>query len=191
MRKIETREQREKRNSRNKLIIGLVLVVLMVFSSAAYAFFSRDDVTTAKKIEYNGIKFSLLEDGRWHGIIQNQEYMTIFNPKEAENVTGNVIPGVEKYSGKPLYFSYDSDREGTDEVSRNLGSLAERAQYVCIDECKEDWPVKNCASDNVIIIKDSNTTIIRQEEKCVYILAPRDDLVRASDAFIFKTLELF
>lgn len=191
MRKIETREEREKRNSRNKLIVGLILVVLMVLSTAGYAFFSRGNVATVKKIEYNGVRFSLLEDGRWHGIIQNQEYATIFNPKEAENVTGNVAPGVEKYSGKPLYFSYDSDRESTDEISRNLGRFTERVQYVCIDECEEDWPVKKCASDNVIIIKDSNTTIIRQEEKCVYIFAPRDDLVRASDAFIFKTAGLF
>ena len=65
MRKIETKQEREKRERRNKTIIGIILVVVMVLSTAGYAFFSGDK-KEIKKIEYNNFKFELLDNGRWY-----------------------------------------------------------------------------------------------------------------------------
>ena len=57
MRKIKTREEIEKRETRNKTIVGAVLVLIMVTSTLAYSFFSAEPETKRKSITYNGIEF--------------------------------------------------------------------------------------------------------------------------------------
>ncbi len=184
-----TREEKERKEKQTKTLVGLILTVLMVGSIVGYAFYQKDG-RRAENIDYKGIKFNLKEDGLWHFKIQNQEFSTIYNPKQTENVSGFLIMNIQGYMGKPLYFSYNSNREGVNEMIRNIGRFAARIQYACIDECEENWPVKNCSEDNIIIIKRINETLIKQEENCVYILAKEEDEARACDAFIFKIFGL-
>lgn len=186
MKQIISREETEKKERRNKIIIGLILVGIMVISSAGYAFFGTDK-TSAEKIQYNNIEFSLQDDNLWHAKIQDYEFSAFYNPKDTENISGIVTLKLGNYYNKPLFFSYDSDRQAVEEISRNIASFTQRVQYVCLDECKEDFPVKNC-TDNIIIIKDLNISLIKQEDNCVYILADRDNILRASDAFVYKIL---
>jgi len=187
MKGIETREEKEKKESRNKLVIGIILVGIMVLSTAGYAFFSNEKSNPKEAINYNGIEFSRGDDGLWHATIQGYDFSFSYNPKEAENITSYISASINSYTNKPLYFSYDSDNMGTNEITRNIGNFVERVQYVCMDNCSENLPIKNC-SDNIIIIKEANETLIKQEENCIYILAKQDDVLRASDKFIFKIL---
>ncbi len=189
MRKIITREKRERIEKRNKTIVGLVLVGIMVFSVAGYAFYNiRGE--EIEKIEYKNIEFVLKEDGLWHFFIQGYEFSTFFNPQQVQDieVLGNLNLG--KLRGKPLYFSHDSDVEGTQEIDRNVNIFMERVQKACIYECEEDLPFKDCEEDNIIIIRESSETLIKQEENCIYILGKENELIKASDAFIFKFLGL-
>ena len=55
-----------------------------------------------------------------------------------------------------------------------------------ICESGEDLPVKTC-SDNFIIIKESNTSSIRQENNCVFIEGQKEELTALADQFLFKT----
>ena len=48
MRKIKTQAEIEKRQNRNKVIIALVFVVLMVFSTAGFALFSGTGISSKK-----------------------------------------------------------------------------------------------------------------------------------------------
>lgn len=186
MRAIVTKEEREGKERRNKTIIGIILVGIMIFSTAGFAFNSlRGNGEEAEKINYNGLEFALKEDGLWHFNIQEQEFATEYNPIDTENISIPVYANLQNYLGKPLYFSFNSRNEGINEITRNIGRYVERTQKVCITECEEDLPVKNC-TDNIIIIEKRNETLINQEENCIYILS--DDVVKAGDAFVFKLL---
>lgn len=189
MKKIETAGEKEKREARNRLIIGIILVGIMVLSTAGYAFFTneRTNANSGESINYNGLIFEKGNDGFWHTTLQGYNFSFSFNPKETENITGYIFLKLNSYANKPLYFSSGSNAMGISEITRNLGSFVERVQYACINNCSEDLPVKNC-SDNIISIKDANETLIKQEENCSYILARYDDVLKASDKFIFKIL---
>ena len=185
MQKLMTREERAKKEKRNSMIIGIILIAVMVFSTAGYALFSGERANNKnKKIEYNKIVFSLLDDGLWHFNLNGEEFSALHNPKETENISFSITLNKYSYQNKPLYFSYDSERNSVSEIARNIERFAERMQYACMDNCTEDYPIKDC-KDNVIIIKEANESLIKQEDNCVYIYS--DDL-RAEDAFIFRIL---
>ena len=123
----------------------------------------------------------------WHVSIQNYDFSFFYNPKEVENISGYISLNLNSYFNKPLYFSYDSNTEGVSEILRNIGRFAERTQFVCLDNCSENLPIKNC-SDNIVIIKEENNTLIRQEDNCIYILAEKEETLKAADSFIFRVL---
>lgn len=183
MKKLLTREEAEKKDIRNKTILGIILVVLMVLSTAGYAFYQTGETKgNVNRVRYNNSDFILGQDGYWHFTVGGVEYATAFNPKDTENITSNVK---FNYKDKPLYFTYDSNRQATDEIARNIGRFASRIQYVCLGECKEDYAVKNC-TENIISIEDVNATLIRQQGNCIHILVNYDDSVKAADSLIFK-----
>jgi hypothetical protein len=71
----------------------------------------------------------------------------------------------------------------------NLNQVVQRMQPACLDaeNCEGDIPVKDCNS-TFIIIRESNTTSIEQNASCVFISAPKDQLVATTDEFLFKIL---
>ena len=190
LRKIITKEERERKETRNKLILGIILVGVMLISTAGYAFISGGK-TEEKKIIYNSIKFQLYEDGLWHAQKEGIELATLYNPKETENISISFYPNLNDYSSSILYYEYDSKQEGMDEINRNIGRFSERAQFVCINECEADWPVKNCSSENIISLKEANLTKIERQDKCIYITAPSEEIVKAADSFIFRTFGVY
>lgn len=189
MREIATKEKREKKETRSKTIIGLVLVALMVLSTAGFAFFSGSKDET-KKVEENGIKFTLNENNLWSFKIQDFEFLTQYTLKETENISVPVLASVNSYSGKPLFFSGETSSIVKQEIIRNLQNFVPRAQDACIneDECEGDLPIKNCSESNVIIINESEKIGITEEDNCVFIYAPDDEQARTADAFLFKIL---
>ena len=191
MREIITREEREKKDKRKGTIISLILAGLMIFSVAGYAFYDTGREKIDEK-KYKELDFILKEDGLWHTEIQGYDFSTIYSPEDTENISGLLTSNIQSYMGKPLFFSYGSETEGIDEITRNINRFVSRVQYVCLDEneCEGDWAVKNCTEDNIIIINEDNETLIKQEGNCVYILARERDITRGSDAFVFKILKI-
>jgi len=121
------------------------------------------------------------------------EFSTQFTPEDTQNISAPIFKNLYSYSGKPLFFSGESP--GKQEIARNLIDFLSRyPQDACIDNyeklCKEDSPIKNCSQDNIIIFQEKNETEISQEENCIFISALYSEQIRASDAFIFKILEL-
>ncbi len=187
MRKLETREDAERKDRRNKIIIGVVLVVVMLLSTLGYSLMSgnknNEEVAT---VNYNGLDFYKQGDF-WAVNIQNNVFYFSYLPNETDS--NSIKKSIQDYSGKPLYFTGRGLAE--QEILRNLQVVVGRAQFACLEEinCTEDLPVKNCSS-NVIIIKEQAVTksIINQEENCVFIITNSSDSVRAADSFLYKIL---
>ncbi len=188
MQKIMSQEEQEKKSRRNKIIISVVFVVILVLSTAGYALLSGERTTSSSstKISYNGVDFYLQSNEYWYFTIQGKEFLTAFNPQQTENISGVLKNNIQAYINKPVYFEEESDVQGLSEISRNLGQLFSRVQYACLENCTSNNPVKNC-SDNVISVKQGEK-LINSSNNCVYITAPSSNILKASDAFIFKVL---
>ena len=194
MKKIVSRDEKARKDRRNRTLVGLILVGLLIVSTAGYFYGNRGDGGGGSKIIYNDIEFVLTENNYWYSTIGDIEFLTAYNPKQTEDIPGIITLNIQSYQDKPLYFSHESNNQGINEISMNLGRFSSRMpQKAClIDECEEDLPIKNC-TDNVIIVREVETigeSLIRQEENCIYILSAEGEILRASDALIFKLLGL-
>jgi hypothetical protein len=189
MRKIISKEIGEKKKKRNQLIIGGILVVIMVLSSVGYAF-NRENSSETKKITYKGIEF-VQQNDYWLATIGGIKFGFRYNPQETEEIRGFITIGMNNYAGKPLYISSDNF-DAEIELYRNLDSIILRRQYACLgkETCKDKgYPVKTC-QDNFIIIKEANSSSIRQEENCVFIEGSKNETIKVVDKFLYKTLGL-
>jgi len=194
MKKIITREIKEKKETRNKVIVGSVLIILMILSTIGYSFFSGGD-EAQQKIEYKGVEFVLTDNSLWQFNIGGRVFQTQYNPVDTQNISVSVARNLDSYSGKPLFF-LGEDR-GKQELARNLNSVVSRMQESCLEDyeeyCTEDSPLKDCEEDNIIIIEEIEKTEeieIKQEENCIFISAPYQEQIRAADAFLFKILKI-
>ena len=187
IRKIVTKTDKEKVERRNQTIMTVGIVLLFLFSTAGFAFFSGQKEDTIKNIEYNGYEFILTENGYWYTEIESQQFGFQYSPLETEDIP---VPPVSlgTYASQPLYFDSEN-AAATSEIARNLQNYVSRIGEACIEEenCKEDLPIKNC-SENIIIINYSNDTAIKVDENCVFIEGNSEELVRETDAFLYKLI---
>jgi hypothetical protein len=193
MKKILTREQEAKKTRRNQLVIGIILVGLMLLSTAGYAIGNdRSDTNTASQIDYKGVTFVRNGD-YWNFNFKDQNFITQYNPEEVKDINVFVQSSLNDYFSKPLYFVTESGQLEM-ELAVNLKNSVLRIQSACISEknCENNLPVKNCSLDNVIIVKEAlnQTESIYQDRKCIFITAEYTNLTKYEDAFLFKILEI-
>lgn len=193
LRRIMTKEEKEKRDQKNKTIISIVLAVIMLFSTAGY-FVMDFSGQKSNSIKYNNIEFKKSDSGYWEFKSSGQIFSTLYNPLETQNISINIVSNIHSYTNQPLYFSAEPIETmpgANQEIIRNIGSLTLRNNYACLDDnCSQDYITKNCSTDNIIIYQESknNQTSIIQEEKCIKIIYKEGEAEEASDAFLFKIL---
>jgi hypothetical protein len=198
MRKIISKEEKDKKTRRNQLLIGGILILIMLFGYGAISLNNKSDTTEEDRIKYNGIDFIKDNSGYWNFAIQGQQFIIINNPENISKINFLSTLNLNYYSNKPLYFVGDIG-EGSSEISRNLANrFVLRIQQACLDEkeCKGNFPIKNCSSDNMIIFKEiSNnetennvTETMYQEENCVFIFSKYENQSKYADKFLFKLL---
>lgn len=186
MRSIESKKEAEARRRKNQWIIGIIMIIVMLGSTFGYAISSLNkDNSASGKIEYKGYEF-LNKNGFWSTTIGDYEFIFKYNPTEVEKINTNVNY-LNSYSGKVLYFFSQNDGASV-EISRNLGNIIQRFQLACPEyaNCTQDWPTKDC-SNNFIIIREANESKITQQENCVFIDGPRENLTKITDEFLFWT----
>ena len=194
MQKILTRDERKKKEHRNQLIIGAILIGLMVVSTAGYAL-GNSNKEESKSINYKGIEFDRDNSGYWRFVIEGYEFFTLYNPEEVGDINFFNSQSVQSHNGKPLYF-VGGFQESNIELSRNLNHFVLRFNGACLDDgCEGDFPVKNCSEDNVIIFEEVDyeeeyNERILQEEGCVFIKTNLANQTRYADAFLFDLLGL-
>jgi len=192
MRKIISQAEFERKQRKKRFAIGIILIFVMVSSVLGFAFLNQGHGNNFKKnsskLEYNNFIFLRDLNGRWQTEIDGQTFSTVYNPKETENINMKILWSIEDFYGEPLYFVADN-KEAINELMYNIGRFAQRSQEVCLDktECEDDFVVKNC-SDNIVVYRESKATNIYKQENCIFIEAPYDDQVIASDRLIFEVL---
>jgi hypothetical protein len=188
IRKIISKENSERKTKRNQLILGIIMILVMFFSVVGYSFSVKEKEGSNEKMIYNGTTFTK-ESGLWNTNIGSFKFSFKYNPKEVENVSAE-LNLLKSYSGKPLYFSANGAEA---EIARNFfyqNQIVQRVQYACLEEeecIMKDYPVKTC-QDNFIIIKESSTNEIKQQQNCLFISGKKEDLIKLTDSVLFKII---
>lgn len=178
MRKIEQKETLERRSKRNKLIIGIILVGLMVVSTAGYALLSSDlssqqqplddlNVTSgqALTVQKNGYSFYLSS-----------------TLDQIEDVPVDVSLLVGNYTNKEIFIASSNNIVAT-ELYTVFSRYAYRIQNACYGPCSEDLPEKDCSS-LLIVFKPGQVERVTQQDQCVFI----EGSMVATDAFLYSLL---
>lgn len=179
IKRIETLEDKEKKDKRNKTIIGVILVGLMMFSVAGYAFFGSD-TEKAEKVKFGDLTFYKQAEF-WKTDIAGRSFYFHYLPNET--IKSSITKTLNDYGGKSVYFTKSGEAE--QEIMANIQAFT-KISFACLDEnCTENWPIKNCTS-NLIIIEESNKDVITQQENCVFISA--NDTLKGADTFLYRIL---
>jgi hypothetical protein len=182
IRKLEKKEDAEKRTRRNTLILSIMMIGILVLSTAGY-FTMRDEsssTTGSEKVENVGDAWVLREG--------EQTMRLSSSPESAENVSILLFRSVNDYAGKTVYVASDNEAQFY-EIASTLGRYTERMQPACYGKCEKNLPEKNC-NDTMIVIRNLNESNaefgkrgrIYEESGCVFIEGKMD----AIDAFIYK-----
>jgi flagellar basal body-associated protein FliL len=194
MRGILDKKDEEKQRKKNNMIIGIILIVLMGASVIGYSFFSSDsfEESTRETIEYRGLEFVDSGYGTWVFEIQGFQFQTRYLPIDTLNISTIMTKTIQNYQNQVLYFVNQDDlsQNGISEIGSNLNNFIQRINFACLEneKCEGDLPIKNCTSDNVIVFKKDNIPRINEQEKCVYIYTSEEEILRASDTFLYKIL---
>jgi hypothetical protein len=190
MRRLTSKQEYSKKQKRNQIILGGILVLILILSTAGYALMGNesDEEKNYDKLQYNGNTF-LKQGNYWYLVKNGNQFVFKKNPNQVEKINSE-IKLIDNYSGKPLYI-FAENKEAESEIAINLQNIALRIQEACYifdgeEECG-DLPVKTCA-DNFIIIKEAAEMAIIQEENCAFIYGPRENLTQVADEFLFKTI---
>jgi len=194
MRKIKTKSDEIKKQKRNQLIIGIILVFVMLGSVFGVIVNSFGQDSGNQRVVYNGILFNE-QNGFW--IVEKDNFNLVFknNPEQVENINAELKP-IENYYGKPLYI-YSENSEAELEIYRNLfyqNNIVQRMQPACLNknnslnlslDCGSELPIKSCENNFLIIVEGESNRII-QKDSCVLIESPTENLTKATDEFLFN-----
>lgn len=186
MRRIVSKTETEKKDRKKQWIVGLVLISIMLVSTAGYSFSRFASNSNNNEIDYNGFKF-IKQNGLWTTVINGLTFSFTYSPKEIDiNSNALLSLGLNNYNGLPLYVQSE-DVNSEYEIYRNLDSIILRRQYACLEKkgCNENFPIKTC-NDNFIIIRESNSSQIKLDKNCVFIEGNKTELVKITDGFLYK-----
>ncbi len=163
VRKISSREEVEKKRKRNVNIISIVMLVLLLGSTAGFAIIYSDEDSEQE-------------------ISENQEVTLPFGTsvEDAKWVPADIDVLISDYSGKDVYISANESGV-TSVIGSAIGQYASRVNEACYGECEKDLPEKNC-SENLIVYMEKEENKIYQSENCVFI----EGNLRAVDAFLYR-----
>lgn len=196
MRKLSSKKDGKQKQKRNQLLIGGLLILVMMAST--FGILSNSfgkNAGSETEINYKGQEFQFANN-LWYTSIGNLQFAIKTNPLNILEISEQVNY-LNSYSGKPLYV-YSENYESKMEVYRNFYSIAERMQDACPDlgnssvdvgklSCENEWPLKNC-ENNLIIIKKGEEEKIIQEDNCLIIVGKNENLMMLTDGAILKII---
>jgi hypothetical protein len=187
MRKLKSKQEIEKKQKKNQIILGILLIVVMFGSVFGVIVGSFGEKNSSSNIQYKGYEFKN-QNNYWYTQIGNLEFLFKYFPDEKENNIKTEMDSLAKYSGQQLYI-YSENYESEIEIYRNIYPIVQRMQYACLnkEKCNGDYPIKTC-EDNFIIIQESLVNEIYQEENCVFIQGEKEKLPELTDEFLFNII---
>lgn len=174
MRRIENEQARAKRDQRNKTILGVLLISLMVFSVAGYALIGalNGPTQTQQTSSYWTVQRS-----------QSQLYL-LNNPDQLSAVEVVVQSSAQDYTGQPVYVATES-AIGRQHLINNLVPVFGRVQDACYGSCERDLPEKSCADLLIVYNETSVAENVRQQDNCFFVNGD----TRALDAFLLAFVQ--
>ena len=188
MRRIGSKAEDERKEKIKRRIIGISLLSIMVLSVFGIMIDSIGfNKTNPDQISYRGTTF-LKQQERWFFSKDQVSFAIMNSPENLTDIPMENMNLLAYYSGSPLYINLINNSLES-EIYYNLQTVASRIQYGCLNSttCNGDFPIKTC-EDNFIIIEESNETSITQEQSCVFIKAPEQDLQKVLDSFFLKII---
>lgn len=186
IKRIVTKEEKEKSRKRNHIIIGIILVGLMVLSTAGYALLSNDKAGGGEnnKVSYNGFNF-VKTSGFWTTEVNGRVFIFQSLPQELENMSVSIsgVYNLKDYTGKPLYIINSNPNVGI--ILQNIGEDLERYQEACFEgiNCtNKELPIKTCKDNIILFLPEENKGVYKQEN-CVFITG---NINGGTDAFMYK-----
>ena len=72
----------------------------------------------------------------------------------------------------------------------NQNQIILRMQLACLEgeECVDDELVGKTCEENFIIIQEADVTEVVQEDNCVFIRGPAEELTKITDGFLLKII---
>ena len=167
----------EEKQKRQKRIGSIVLVCLLLLSTLGFAIGTVVDKGTqnpGQGAHFNGQYWVYSGAGR--------DYYFSYNPSDINftNVSFNMNLG--DIQNKILYLD-NPENSASAIIESNLAGWVGRIQPACFGECEFDLPERNC-SEPLIVIRNSESESIRQEEMCVFVNGGE----MAINAFLYKIL---
>jgi hypothetical protein len=202
MKKLETQSDKESKQRRLRIIIGVIIVALMVFSSLGYAIIQQDSGSSENK--YGNYKFVQTSTG-WQVNLKDygKTLYTNYLPQEVLNFSGNGTD-LYYYNSKKAYvvISSQQDAQLSSEILTNINDVVSRIQFACSYEnenssfCQEtNLPLKDCsdAGYEVVVFKinsSSNIASYNYNQGCLILNGQGNDFIRMSDNFLFKLFKV-
>jgi hypothetical protein len=200
MRKIQTYQDKKRREKINRtivIVIGVILIMTMLLSTIGFGFLNRDidnGQNQGNEVNYQGVIFQQGQGGFWFSEKDGNNLITYYNALETENIDIEFDYSLEDINGKTIYYTQGNNL-AIGEISRNLEMFMKRLpQRVCLlgSDCKEEDLVKNC-SDNVIVFNENNvenTIKIYKDKNCVFINSTYENQVKAIDRLVFEIFDV-
>ncbi len=190
MKRLTSKKEEQKKAKKNQLIIGIALVGLMILSTFGIIVNSFGKEKENNEINYNGYSFEE-SNGFYILTLGQDQFYFKSNPLELKGLEyeSNYSKSMTNYAALPLYLD-SKDQTSYSELYQNLISHAQKIQPGCLNEedcANQDYPIKNC-QNNLIIIRESENNNIYQEENCIFIEGKKEDLIKLTDKFLFKII---
>ena len=182
MRKIETAEEKERKERKRQIVLSSILIFILIASIAGYATFSNTGDDETDKRSYNGLDFTY-NNGFWETTIGSKSLAFYNLPYDLNDINISINKSITDYANSPVYLvgAYPST------IAYNLNGIVLRMQNACLENetCEgTDLPIKDC-SDNLIIFLEGDDSQIYQQENCIFL---EGDLQKTSDRLIYKLL---
>ena len=187
MRKLVTKEEIEKTKKKEGRILAFFLLLLLIGSTAGFAFLSNPDSKVnnpEENTQNNESQNGIFINGYWNYIYAGEKLYFLNSPKETSDVLISINKTIEDYYDIPLYIATKNNGV-LYEINSNLKAFASRTQEACYGKCEENLPEKGCG-ENLIVFKESTEKKVYQQENCVFI----DGDLTSVDAFLYKIFNI-
>jgi hypothetical protein len=190
--KLETKEQIEKKKKRNNYLLASILI-LVTFGSVfgvVVNFISSSNKTSNEKITYGGLEFQ--NAGSYYTLtLGDKVFYFSSSPNDFSKVdyTMNITKNLASLLGKPLYLeseNYNIEQE----LYQNLQNYTLRIQPACTDAktCFDNtYPIKDC-TNNFIVVKQAENNKVYENDSCIYIEGKQEDLMKLTDITLLKLM---
>lgn len=202
IRPLKKEENKEEKRKRNVILIGIIMIGLMVFSTVGYAFF-EGTTTESQKTKYKDYVFTTTGEN-WQTKVKISGSETTINsfylPQDVENISMNGTLLLSDFEGKTIYFitnNTNSERNVVSKIYTDFEGYFTRSQLACSLENENttfcsNLPIKHCddTSQEIMVVKINeivnSTASIDYKSNCLTISGSSGDLLRTADRILFE-----